>query len=709
MKPQTQMLMTTAMTTMTTAMTTFTRLRLLFAFLGLVLVLVLGFSSAGWAQTLTGSAVTLQSGVPAPPSNVGAAYSGAFGQTPIYYWVIARFPAGATVPSAVAVANNTQGSQNLSATNTVTVTWNGVSGATGYDVIRSNTPGFPAPGLIAEAINTTSLSIVDNGGALLAYPPAGLVTIQPATATQSVDNLTNAVPQVRMVVNGTTLNLALISGTGTAGDCVQFAGDGSNRLQASGAPCGSGGGGGGFYQTVLNNGTPLSQRTQLNFIPGTGINISAADSASPSRTSLTISTSLSQFYQTVLNNGVSLTQRNELNIIPGSGISISNSDSASPSRTSITINATGGGTGDVVGPASSTTNAIALFGSGTGKLLADSARLLPTGALVGVGQANTYTTGVQDFSGVTMHVPTGAALAPTSAGHLGYNSTSQRLRYGIGGTTNTVATQGAASTNGNCAQYDANGALTASGAACGGAGLAPSITGTFATAAASACTATQTGQLAFLTDSMYQGRCSGSAWEWFWKGFRSTLPWADGTWVNQQGSTISNANGTTVLTLAANIPGDPNAVLQVKSLPGSSYTVSIGFVMSGATGVPGSGCAVVLRESGTGKLVRFGPNSGSGAPVLTLDNWNSATSFNSTVLNQAGDLMSLPNANVFMRISSDGTTRRFFLSQDGYTWGQYASQPAGTFLTENQYGFGCFQGSISGGGVSMVVYHLAVS
>lgn len=708
MKPQTQMLMTTAVTT---AMTTFTRLRLLFAFLGLVLDLVLGLPSTGWTQTLTGSAVTLQSGVPTPPSNVGAAYSGAFGQTPIYYWVIARFPAGATVPSAVAVANNTQGPQNLSATNTVTITWNGVSGATGYDVIRSGTSGFPGPGNTAVILNTSGNSVTDNGGALLAYPPAGLVTIQPATATQSVDNLTNAVPQVTMVVNGTTLNLALISGTGTAGDCVQFAGDGSNRLQASGAPCGSGGGGGGFYQTVLNNGTPLSQRTQLNFIPGTGINISAADSAVPSRTSLTISTSLSQFYQTILNNGASLTQRDQLNIIPGTGISISNSDSASPSRTSITINATGsGGTGDVVGPASSTTNAIALFGSGTGKLLADSARLLPTGALVGVGQANTYTTGTQDFSGVTLHVPSGPAAAPTSSGHIAYNSTSKRLRYGIGGgTTNTVATQGASSTSGNCAQYDANGALTATGSACGGTALTPSITGTFATAAASACTATQTGQIAFLTDSMYQGRCSGSAWEWFWKGFRSTLPWADGTWVNQQGSTVSNANGTTVLTLAANIPGDPNAVLQVKSLPGASYTVSIGFVMSGSTGVAGSGCAIVLRNSGTGGIIRFGPNSGTSAPVLTLDQWNSATSFNGTILNQGGDLMSLPNSNVFMRITSDGTTRRFFLSQDGYTWGQYASQAAGTFITEDQYGFGCFQGSISGGGVSMVVYHLAVS
>jgi hypothetical protein len=129
----------TSLTTFTSSsftalVTTFARLRpILFAALGLALAAP-GIVSA---QNLTGSSVTLQSGVPNPPTNVSAAYTGPFGQTQIFYWVIARFPAGATVPSAVAIANNTQGSQNLSATNTVTITWSGVPGATGYDVIRS--------------------------------------------------------------------------------------------------------------------------------------------------------------------------------------------------------------------------------------------------------------------------------------------------------------------------------------------------------------------------------------------------------------------------------------------------------------------------------------------------------------------------------------------------------------------------------------------
>lgn len=125
------------------------------------------------------------------------------------------------------------------------------------------------------------------------------------------------------------------------------------------------------------------------------------------------------------------------------------------------------GTGDVVGPASSTDNAIVLYNGITGKLIKDSATLLPTGNLVGTGQANTYSTGAQDFSAATSFlIKTAAGFAPTSLSSIGLNSTNLRLVYGNGSTTVTVATQGSSSTSGNCAQYDSNGAVTAVSAPC---------------------------------------------------------------------------------------------------------------------------------------------------------------------------------------------------------------------------------------------------
>jgi len=50
-----------------------------------------------------------------------------------------------------------------------------------------------------------------------------------------------------------------------------------------------------------------------------------------------------------------------------------------------------GAAGDVVGPASATANAIALFNGTTGKLIKDSATLLPSGALVGTTDTQTLT------------------------------------------------------------------------------------------------------------------------------------------------------------------------------------------------------------------------------------------------------------------------------------------------------------------------------
>ena len=62
------------------------------------------------------------------------------------------------------------------------------------------------------------------------------------------------------------------------------------------------------------------------------------------------------------------------------------------------------------------------------------------------GQANAYTTGLQDFSSATFKLPIAAAYAPTTAGLDGYNSTTNAQVWG-NGTTTLVGAVAATGTN----------------------------------------------------------------------------------------------------------------------------------------------------------------------------------------------------------------------------------------------------------------------
>ena len=58
----------------------------------------------------------------------------------------------------------------------------------------------------------------------------------------------------------------------------------------------------------------------------------------------------------------------------------------------------------------------------------------PTGAVVGAGQANTWTTGAQDMGSATsLKVPTSAGAAPTANGLVAYDSTSNTWEGGVNG------------------------------------------------------------------------------------------------------------------------------------------------------------------------------------------------------------------------------------------------------------------------------------
>ena len=88
----------------------------------------------------------------------------------------------------------------------------------------------------------------------------------------------------------------------------------------------------------------------------------------------------------------------------------------------------------------------------------------PTGAVVGAGQANTYSTGLQSFASATMSLPSSASYSPTTAGLFGYDSTNNRAVLGNGTNTSDLTWITAAPTTLDLAEFSGTlGALTDTG------------------------------------------------------------------------------------------------------------------------------------------------------------------------------------------------------------------------------------------------------
>lgn len=317
----------------------------------------------------------------------------------------------------------------------------------------------------------------------------------------------------------------------------------------------------------------------------------------------------------------------------------------------------GTGAGTVTGPGMSTNNAIALWDGVTGTVLKDSATLLPTGSLVGTGQANTYTTGAQSFAAASSLVlPTGAGLAPTAAASIGYNSTNNRAVVGTGAATATLATQGAASTNGNCAQYDANGALTATGSACAS---APTVTWPYLTIAGAD----------YLLGSYPATRI------------------VPGDWTS---TNLGAATRTDLPSGAISLRGTTDSTWRMvcRSVPATPYTAELALMLSPFVVESGVRVAIGWRESGTGELSLVSIRGG----IIRLENWTNPTTFSADVTNNT---FQQPGALFSFQFGDDGATNRTVRVWNGAaTFNAYAGTQwtiaRTTFLTPDQFCFGVF-------------------
>ncbi len=234
------------------------------------------------AQSTPPNQLQIYSPAPSPVRQIGGGTVGQSGSTTLYYWVIARYSSGIAVNTTPVAIFNTVGTANLTASNYVSITWGAVGGATGYDVLRSTTPIYPAnPTCTACAVtlNTPNSSITDTGAALSDYPPGGLVQSSSTTATIYIDN-SNSVPYLNtQLLYRATENLivGLISGSIADGDCIEYS---AGRLVSAGAGCGSGGGLGDPGSNGIVVRTALNTTVARTLQEGTNITITYPDGVS---------------------------------------------------------------------------------------------------------------------------------------------------------------------------------------------------------------------------------------------------------------------------------------------------------------------------------------------------------------------------------------------------------------------------------------------
>lgn len=196
----------------------------------------------------TPSQLVFGTGAAPPPTSASTRVVGTTGQQTLYYWVVARYPSGYSSPVGPASAFQTVGAANLSVTNYVAVSWSAMPQATGYDVLRSTTPTFPAPAgctACAVVLNTPGAAVNDTGAALSAWPAAGTSPAVPSQAVLNLDNTSAAQPFVNVSLLSQKFSqvykMVLVSGTPTAGNCAQWGSYG--LLTDAGAACGTGSGG----------------------------------------------------------------------------------------------------------------------------------------------------------------------------------------------------------------------------------------------------------------------------------------------------------------------------------------------------------------------------------------------------------------------------------------------------------------------------------
>jgi hypothetical protein len=162
------------------------------------------------------------------------------------------------------------------------------------------------------------------------------------------------------------------------------------------------------------------------------------------------------------------------------------------------------------------------------------------------------------------------------------------------------------------------------------------------------------------------------------------------TWVNQNGSVITDGDYTMSLYHDNTVTGGDQLSCRVRSLPGGSWDVRLGIICQWRHHNFISG-GICLRESSSGKLLvsQYGHIS----DALGLVRWNSPTSFNTIVKQEP-----VRPQKGFVRFLKNGSNIEFYVSQDGVYYSLFTTIALTTAFTTAPDQWGIYLNPFNSGG-----------
>lgn len=161
------------------------------------------------------------------------------------------------------------------------------------------------------------------------------------------------------------------------------------------------------------------------------------------------------------------------------------------------------------------------------------------------------------------------------------------------------------------------------------------------------------------------------------------------TWSNQGSTTVTDKSNRMVASVPVSV-GNLPAQLYNTALPSTPYTIDAAFSMGGLVSADHVVAGILLKNTGGAPLVQFGPDLKSATPGAAVMRWNSVTSFNVFTIDT---LASVNPGLIFVRITDDGTTRKYYLSNNGLDFALVYSEATNSWVTPNQTGIGYYNGT----------------